>query len=73
MKKYWIYYVKREEIFYSEPAVAECLEATEILDANYEKANLANIVKEQCNHLTKEEKMPYLGYFCLMKTCLMVH
>ena len=31
-------------------------QANRILDANYEKANLANIVKEQCNHLTKEEK-----------------
>ena len=30
--------------------------ANRILDANYEKANLANIVKEQCNHLTKEGK-----------------
>ena len=30
--------------------------ANRILDANYEKANLASIVKEQCSHLTKEEK-----------------
>ena len=30
--------------------------ASRILDANYEKANLVNIVKEQYSHLTKDIK-----------------
>ena len=47
--------IQRDEIYLNEPSLAEYLEATEIRDAEYKKADIYEVVKEM-HHLDKQQK-----------------
>ena len=72
------FFQNKERLFYAfynstEPEELKemAYRAEQIADANYEKANLANIIHDNCSHLKSEEKNQLFRLLRLLKTYLM--